>query len=879
MKLHPPNIARRLLHWFCREDRLEEVEGDLVELFEKRSAHNMPRAKWRFIWDVIKSIRRTNLKKINFLTQQTFMLRSYVKSGRRNLIKDLNYSLLNLFGLSLGLAVFVIMIMIVNHEHSFDQFHTKGERIFEVIQEFQNTEGADPEIYTSLKLAATIREEMTIIENAVTVHGAASTWMDVAGKRFFEEDGIVAGPEFFEIFDYKLNHGDPQQVLRSNNSIILDKNLAHKLFGHENPIGEVIELQRYGNFTVTGILEPLPANSFMQFNFIITQDYDVFLTQVAPWFPDWFKSWEGDPATTFVLLHDAEAAGDFTAQLEPILQRHLGKDGLANPHYLINLLDLHFGSHGIDGRVNEFIKGDRKQIRLFVIVAFLILAMASFNYINITTARSVNRFKEVGVRKAMGALKGQIKWQFLTESFLQVGASFLLSIGWVYLLLPYFISISGINLSLTVEGTLILLPFIMITLVVVSLLAGFYPALFLSKFSPVKVLKKSTVSAKGNSVLRNSLVVVQYGLVIIMLTSLLIVQRQYRYLNDNDLGFNTDQLVVVEINGGGVRNNYLNLKHELLTNPKITNVTGLTRMISGYRSSTGVNAVDQSNPEQKYAMRFYGMDKDGLQTLNFNLLKGEDFNGTKSSDSTSIFLNETAAALYGGEKIIGEWITLTSEEEDTQFEARVIGIIKDFHYRSLHDVIGPVVIGYYLNPFEGLDDIVIRIAKDDIPETLSFIESVHNKFDENGVITMEFMDDMVQRSYEKEMLFRNVFFGASIISLVIALLGIVGLISFNVVARTKEFGIRKVLGANYLQLISLQGKAFVRFMLMAIVIAIPVTWWLASSWLIDYAYRIDLTARPFLIAFSIVLASTMISLWLIVHKSVRKNPVDAIRYE
>ena len=879
MKIHPPNIARRLLHWFCHEDRLEEVEGDLVELFEKRSVHNKPLAKWLFTWDVIKSIRRINLKRVGFLNQQTFMLRSYIKSGRRNLIKDLNYSLLNLMGLSLGLGVFIIMIMIVNHEYSFDHFHKKGERIFEVIQEFQNTEGADPEIYTSLKLATTIREEMTMVENAVAVHGAASTWMDVDGKRFFEEEGIVAGPEFFEIFDYELKYGEPQHVLMNNNSIVLDKNLAHKLFGHENPIGEVIELQRYGYFTVTGILEPLPANSFMQFNYIITQDYEVFFTQVAPWFPDWFMSWKGDPATTFVLLHDAEDAVDFTARLEPILQRHLGNDGLINPHYLINLFDLHFGSQGIDGRVNEFIKGDSRQIRLFVIVAFLILAMACFNYINITTSRSVNRFKEVGVRKAMGALKGQIKWQFLTESFLQVGASFLLSIGWVYLLLPYFISISGIKLSLTLEGTLILLPFIMITLVVVSLLAGFYPALFLSKFSPVQVLKKSTVSAKGNSVLRNGLVVIQYGLVIIMLTSLLIVQRQYRYLNDNDLGFNTEQLVVVEINGGGVRKNYLNLKNELLTNPKITNVTGLTRMISGYRSSTGVNAVDQSNPEQKYAMRFYGMDKDGLQTLNFNLLKGKNFSGAKSKDSTSIFLNETAAALYGGEKIIGEWITLTSDEENTQFDAQVIGIIKDFHYRSLHDVIGPVVIGYYLNPFEGLDDIVIRIAHNDIPETLSFIESVHNKFDENGVITMEFMDDMVQRSYEKEMLFRNVFFGASIISLVIALLGIVGLISFNVVARTKEFGIRKVLGANYLHLLSLQGKAFVRFMLVAITIAIPVTWWLASRWLIDFAYRIDLTLTPFLIAFIIVLASSMISLWLIVHKSVRKNPVESIRYE
>lgn len=878
MKKSPPKYALRFLQWFCRSERIEEVEGDLIELFELRLSTSLVNARLRFIWDVLRSFRWINLRKPSFLSFSSILFKSYLVVGVRNIRKDLHYALLNIIGLSTSLAIFIIMILMAHHEFTFDQFHSKSDRIYEVIQEFQNMDGADPEIFTALPLSEALRNEMPIVENAVTIHSAASTWFEVNEKKHFEEDGIVAGPQFFELFDFKLKYGDPETAMSNKRSIVLDEDLAEKLFGYNNPIGEVINIERYGLFTVSGILEKLPANSFIQFNFIITQDYEVFYQHVASWFPEWFQSWDGDPAATFVLLGEGEDPERFEGEIIPILEKYIGKEEYLNPHYLVNLEELHF-TGGIDGSVNRYLKGDISQIRILILVAAAILIMACFNYINITVTRSIKRSKEVGVRKSMGAFKDQIAKQFITESFLQVFIAFLISIFWVYLILPYFNLVTGIYLDINPGNIVATLPYLIATFLIVSIISGSYPAFILSRYSVVRIFRNKT-DAGGNKFLRSILLMIQFCLVLVMLTSLLIINQQYQYLRGKKLGINTDQLLVIEINGGGVRNNYQKIKNELILNSQISGVTGLTRMISGYRSSVGVFSNDLDNPDQQYPMRFYGMDEDGLNTLEILLESGSDFSGQKSLDSSSVILNQTAAELYGGHSVIGEWITISDEEgEGTEFRAKVIGVVRDFHYRSLHESIGPVVIGYYINPFQGLDDIVVRLSGNDLSSTLSFIEEVHNKYDENDIMTWEFMDDMIQKSYMKEQLFLNVFVGGSIIALVIALLGIIGLISYNIVSRSKELGIRKVLGAGYLHLLSLQGKTYLIYLLLAAVVVTPLIWIFASSWLNEYAYRINLTSVPFLVSVILILFCTVLTIWLINHRTIRTNAVEALRNE
>lgn len=876
-KNHPSKWAIKFLRWFCREDYLAEIEGDLFELYHLRIKTSSRSANLFFMWNVVRSFRPINLKESK-MSRSTGMLKSYFKIGFRSLVKDMRFSMINLVGLSLGLSIFLMIVLLVQHEMSFDKFHAKADRIYQVIQEYQNADGDDPEIFTSLKLSEALRNDLPIVENAVTIHGASSTWAEVEGKKFFEEDGIVAGSEFFEIFDFELEKGIAKEILRDKRSIVLSETLAHKFFGFSEPIGKEVNLDHYGRFTVSGIMKDIPANSYIQFNYIITQDYDVFLQNVSSRFRRNFQTWGADPAATYVLLEDPSRKADFEFQIKDILKKYLGEDKEINRHYLLGLSDLHFNSHGIDGRINEYVKGDFKKVQFLIWVAIIILGMACLNYINISTARYIKRTREVGVRKAMGAYNSQVTIQFLVESFLMVMVSFSIGIILVWILLPYFNMLTGIELVLEISSFIMALPYFVATVLLVTFLAGFYPAFHLSRFPAISVLKNLTVSTRGNGILRKGLVTIQYIFVISILAALVIVNRQYSYMSNKSLGFSTSDMVIIEINSGGVRNNYSKLKSEILKLSGVKKVTGVTRMISGYRSGTAVNVNGLDSPDENIAMKFYGMDADGISALELQILFGEDFSGAESLDSTSVLLNETAAQLYGGNSVVGNFIEINETGGD-KLKAKVIGIVNDFHYRSLRKTIGPVVLGHYKNPFVSLDDIVIQLSGSNALTTLEEIERIHNKYDTNDVMTWEFMDDMAQRAYEKEQVFRNIFIGASILSFCIAMLGMIGLTSYSITAKTKEIGIRKILGASFFSILNVEVKELTKYLALSALITVPLSWWLANSWLLNFEYRIAVSPLIFVVVIAFILVATFLVVLLVGRKVAASPPVEAIKYE
>ncbi|MEP0986336.1 ABC transporter permease [Ekhidna sp.] len=875
MNQQPPKWPLKFLRWFCKEDYLDEIEGDIIELYVGRVNQSKTKAHAFLIWNVLRSMRWCNLKHKEGVRIGLF--KNYFKVGFRALVKDRQFTAINLFGLSLGLAVFLTIILLVRHELSFDTFHSKADRIYQVIQIHQNADGDDPEIWTSYQLSDALRNEVDIVENAVTIHATSSTWAEAGGKRFFEEDGIVAGSQFFEIFDFELKEGNPTQALKNKRSIILSESLAEKYFGLESPIGKEVDLEFYGRFTVTGVLKDIPANSYIQFNFIISQDYDIFLENVSSNFRRYFYAWEGDPVATYVLLKDTNDKELFEGKAETLLEKYMDKEDI-NPHYLLGLLDLHFQSHGIDGRINNYVKGDFSKVKFLIIVGFIILLMACFNYISISTARYIKRTREVGVRKAMGAQSKQVAMQFLIESFLMVLFSFILGMIITHFILPYFNLLTGIQLGLTTVFLIESIPYFVATIILVTVFAGFYPAFHLSRYSVVNVLKSMTISSSGNDPLRKGLVMVQYLFVMTILAGLFIVNQQYIYMNSKSLGFNTEQLLIVEINSGQVRDNYLEIKDELLKLPDVQKVTGITRMISGYRSGTAVDVNPIEKPDEKNPMRYYGIDQDGIAALELSLVAGQGFSGINGQDSISVILNETAAAKYGGTGAIGKLLKI-QEVGDDELNARVIGIVNDFHYRSLRKSIGPVVIGHYNNPFISLDDIVIQLSGHNTIATLEEIEQIHNRFDTNQVMTWEFMDDMIQREYEQEAIFRNVFVGASIISFCIAILGMIGLSSYNVIARRKEIAIRKILGAGFLSLINQHTKEFIKFLLLASIVSIPLCWWLASEWLVSFEYRVSISPLIFPGVIALVMLITSIVILAVSRKTIKANPVNSIRYE
>ncbi len=876
MKSRPPKYALDFLRFFCKESYIEEIEGDIWELFDRRvETIGLARARGLFIWDVLRSFRWINLKKVNMNWMSRSLLNNFFKIGIRNIFRERAYSLLNVVGLSLGLSIFLILIHYVRHEFSFDTFIGRSDRTYRIIQVFNDSHGENPRPATSINLASALKEELSVVKEATNFVRGMPTWVDIGDNRFFEENNtLMASPEFFKVFDYKILDGEVYNPLEEPYTMVISKNQALKYFDRLDVVGQTIDFERYGQFRITGVMEDVPANSYLQFAMVLSQNFDRYFDNVAPWFPQWFQSWRGSPARTYVVLHDPEQKAEFEQQLPALLRKYKGANWQENPYYLQNVLDQHFYSTGINGQWQANIQGNIQQIRVFAIIAVLMLLIACFNYINLATARATRRAKEVGVRKAIGAMKRQLVVQFLSESLLIVIMALGLGVLLSNLFLPYFEQITQVSLSMDLNAWLEALPSILLTMCIVGLLGGLYPAFYLSRFDPAGILKSHRLSVQTNTKLRHGLVSFQFVLVIFVMVAMIVIQQQMSFMSDRSLGFDKDQLMVVEINGGNVRDNFATIKSELQTHPNVLNVAGMTRVVSSNREPVSVELHPPTEVDAPVAVDFYGMDEDGITTLGLNLLAGAPFTGAYAKDSSSVFLNEEAAKLVGGTSVIGQWIQLGDN-----FRAQVIGILENFHYRSMHESIGPLVIGHVYNPFESIDDIVIKIRPEGLIATVQFVESVHNKFDENAVMSATFVDDLIQSFYEKELLFRRIFSAAAFFSLLIALLGIIGLAAYTANTRAKDFGIRKVFGASFFDIIRLQWMSYWKPLGIAFFIAGIVSWYVLANWLKNFAYRIDLTLLPLLIAFAVVTLITLITVLGVGYRMARQSSVKALRHE
>ena len=878
-KARPPRPATALLRWRCPARQLEEAEGDLAEVFAR---HLHKRGRWRAGAVYWKEVLLFCLWQIGRQQKHEYeqargpiMLKNYFKIALRNLRREPGYAFINIVGLAVGLACFLLILLYVQDERGFDGYHEKADRIYRVVETRATAEGGERHLaYTMGPLAETLVRDFPEVTGAVHMlsrNGVGRRTMQYGPNRFYESDYLFTDPAIFEVFDFEWLNGDAQTALNEPNTVVLTEAGARKYFGEEDPVGKILGLEQYGDLRVTGLLRDPSPQSHLQFSMLISLNT---IRANERWL-EWMLTWRSSGFLTYLVLADGASPETVEAKLLPLLRQYRDEEELTRTPSLQALADIHFRSAHIDAERNHA-EGDVAYLYIFSAIALFILLIACINYMNMATARSMRRAREVGMRKVVGAHRRQLVRQFLTESMVTALVALGLSLALMWLILPAFNSLAGkaLTFGLLLEGPFLL--GLVVLILAVGAAAGSYPALYLSTFRPAQVLMGSGEVGRGASRLRRTLVVTQFALSIIMIVATVVVYEQLGYVQTKRLGFNKDHLVVIDINSGDVRGNWQTIKQELGQVSAVRAVSTSSRVPGEWKNLIRVEVVPEGAPDtDRLTMTFFGIDQDFLDTYEIDLREGRNFSAD-FADSSAVLLNETAARLLGIDTPAGQPVRIP----DMEFEAQVVGIVSDFHFRSLHEQIGPLVLGFWSNPIQAIDYFTTRIAAGgDLPTIIDQLRAVHERFDPSHPFEYNFLDQRLGDFYETEQRVGTLFAIAALLAVLIACLGLFGLASFTAEQRTKEIGVRKVLGASVGSVVVLLSKDFLKLIALAFVVAAPLAYFAMDRWLNDFAYRIEISWPIFLMA---GLAALGIALLTVSYQAVRAalaNPVESLRYE
>jgi putative ABC transport system permease protein len=799
------------------------------------------------------------------------MIRHHLTHALRHLRKNTTYSLLNIFGLSVGLACFALISLWVNGELSYDRFHEKSDRIYRVTSKFTDETSVVDQAVTGGPLAAALVRDIPEVEQAVRIDPSDAVM--AYGDKSFLEQGIITDQSFFELFDFKLLNGDRQSALKEPYSVVLSQSMAQKYFGKTDPVGQLIKIFRFdtdGNgaqYKVTGVIENCPTNSQFFYDFVISlKTWETFNPGAAA------GSWDNNIMYTYILLHPNADAAAVQDKLPALIETYLGEKirqyKFGYEYNLQPFTDVHLYSN-LSYEIGP--TGSISYVLIFGTVGIIVLLLACINYINLSTAYATERFKEVGIHKVMGAQKRQLITQYLTESWLLAVISLVIAFGWIELSRPLFESISGSKFvglyTLQSFGTLFGIT------TFVGLIAGFYPSLVLSNFKPVNVLKGQAIGMSGNW-LRKILVVVQFSITIILTIGIVVVQRQMQYIHDKDLGFDKNNLVVFGVHGSReVMNGYKGFVDELTSSPNIAGVTRSNTTIGNGVGNASAVVEDANGTKVSTTVYRLRVDYDYLDVYNMKLIAGRNFRTDNASDSSRAYIvNESLVHSYGyanPSDVIGK----PFEYNGTVGE--IIGVVKDFNFHSLQHKVEPMCL-YLLNT--GFSRVSIRI-NGDARAGFDEVQSMWRKHFPTTVLQYAFYEDSLAQSYQAESRFSGVFLVFSIISLVIACLGLFALVSYTVERRSKEIGIRKVLGATVSNILSMLSTEFLLLVVISSIVAIPVGYYFMNEWLTGFAYHVSLDAFMFIAAGVLVLVVAGVTISLRTFRAASSNPVKSLRSE
>ncbi len=797
------------------------------------------------------------------------MLRNYLTIAYRNLKRRPGYAAINLIGLAVGMAVCLLIVRYVQEELSYDDFHPNADRIVAV-----GNAGMfwGRSLSTPYPLATALEETAPSVQAVTRVRGAYGSFVRGDGEAFEVDDTRFATASFFDVFAYRLLRGDPSEVLAGPNRVVLTRSAAQRIFPRENPIGKSLRLDRRDTtyvLSVTGIVEDPPANTVFPFDALVSLD-------TRPQGQSGTSAWNMYVYRTYALLHEGVTPEAFQADLDAIVEAHYDPDSEIG-YFAEPITELHLS----DLVVSEGFTGDPRYLYIFSAIALLVLLIACINYVNLATARAAGRAKEVGVRKTVGATRGQVARQFLGESVLLTLAALFAAAGLAQALLPAFNYVFGTELSLNYAANPTMLLALAGLVVVVGLVAGGYPALYLSAYQPALVLKGRTARGRGGAWLRKGLVVAQFAISAVLIIGTLVIYQQLHYVQTKNLGFSEEHVVVVELPSERLARQHEVVQRAFEQQPGVVQTGAGSSMPGGY-GATYRGSPDPAQPEKKLSYKAVNAGYDYFETLGISFVAGRPFSRQYATDDTSAFIiNEAFAREMGWTDPVGK--TLQWNGEGT-----VIGVVSNFHYATLHDEIGPVAFRMQTSgPWPSYNAVAVRLAPGDpgsspgqaVQAAMDQLRAAWGRIAPEETFDYYFLDEAFAEMYRTERRLSQVFTAVAAVAILLACLGLFGLAAFAAERRTKEIGIRKVLGASVPSIVMLLSKDFLKLILIAFVIAVPVAYYGMSTWLEDFAYRIELEPWLFVGAGTLALVIALATVSYQAIKAALANPVDSLRSE
>ncbi len=810
------------------------------------------------------------------------MFKSFLKVAIRNIIRQKAYALINVLGLSIGIACSILITLFIIHESSYDRFHENSDRIVRIWLNGQLAETKLSTANSAIPSGPAFFDEIPEVVNYSRVDDWDNVLIRQGERTFLENDFYWADSGFFEIFSFPLISGDPSSVLKEARSMVISQKMATKYFGNEDPMGQVLMLFNDSvSYSITGVMKDFPENSHMYCDFVVDfqSQHRANNTQ-----------WTSNNIYTYLLLEDAIGTSELDQKIDPITRKYvapeikqyigieLEKWEASGNYYRIQtqpLADIHFDTHIEHGMKPS---SDRKYVYIFSLIALFIVVIACINFMNLSTARSAGRAREVGLRKVVGSRKGQLVWQFLAESFIMVIIALLLALIVVELTLPLFQNQTQISLSVDYFSAWYRIPILIGFVIFVGLLAGSYPAFFLASFKPLAVMSGKLEAGTRSSKLRSVLVIFQFGISIFIILGTLMISRQLNYLMNKDLGFDQEQLVVIERFSTLDKDRVETFKQELLKIPGVLSSTSSTQ-VPGHSNNYNAHLMEGRTNDQTFLLEVNYADFDFPKTYGISIKDGRFLSRDYASDSSNIIINEAAVSNFGIEEPLQTNFLQPGQDGNDVNRLPVVGVMKNFHNESLHTEIRPYMIRIRPSDWGWIPYLTIRVEPQYMQGTLGQVENIWAEFTNDSPFQYFFLDDDFATKYAQEKRTKLIFMVFSIFAILVASLGLLGLTAFTTEQRTKEIGIRKSMGASASQVVRLISKETIILIGIATILAWPAAYFFIKNWLIDFAFRIEISVTPFLLSFVIALLISLITISFQTVVAALKNPADALRYE